>query len=245
MDHEGPYASVPRNRLLAALPQEDLARMLPKFRRIELTLHQVHFPAGGRITSVIFPETGWFSLLVVLKDGSAGEVGLIGREGMVGLPLLLGDDQSYPECLVQGSGTALSLNADVFRQELDRSPALGARVGRWTLAYTAQLAQTATCNSRHHIKQRLARWLLMTGDRAEGASFPMTHELLSKMLGVRRASITMAARSLKRAGFIRYERGWVEITDRPGLKAASCECYGTVRREFDRLLGADTGRGAT
>jgi CRP-like cAMP-binding protein len=242
MNHDDQGGPAPRNHLLKALPSEDFARLGLKWRSVELVTGQTAVAAGEILNSVIFPEKGWFSMLITLRDGGAGEVGLVGREGMIGLPILLGDDRSHPECLVQCAGTAISLGVEAFREELDRSPALRARVNHWAMAYINQLAQTAVCNNRHHVEQRLARWLLMGHDRAEGDSFPMTHEFLSRMLGVRRAGVTVAAGALQRAGFIRYERGWIEIVDRAGLSDAACECYNDMRREYDRLMGPGTGR---
>ena len=152
-------------------------------------------PAASR-SPFLFPETGWCSNLVSLEDGDFGEVGLIGREGLVGLPLVYGDDRSSAESMAQAPGTALRLDADAFRAALDESPALRALLLRFALAFQAQVAQTAACNGRHPVEQRLARWLLMAHDRAEGDTFPITHEFLSMMLGVRRAGVTVAAGAL-------------------------------------------------
>src|SRR3954447_21313600 len=139
--------------------------------------------------------------------------------------------------MVQTPGTALQMNAAAFRAELDRIPAFRTLLLRYALVHHGQVARTAACNGRHHIDQRLARWLLMAHDRARMDEFPMTHEFLSMMLGVRRAGITIAAGLLQKAGFIRYERGCIEVTDRPGLESVACECYRIVRRAQDRLLG--------
>jgi CRP-like cAMP-binding protein len=143
--------------------------------------------------------------------------------------------------MVQCPGTALRMDAAAFRGELGHTPALRTLLLRYALVHHGQVARTAACNGRHHTEQRLARWLLMAHDRAEGDAFPMTHEFLSMMLGVRRAGVTVAAGVLQRAGFIRYDRGRMKVTDRPGLEAASCECYGVVRRAYDRLLGPPPG----
>jgi CRP-like cAMP-binding protein len=164
-------------------------------------------------------------------------VGLIGREGMVGLPLLYGDDRGSTESVVQTPGTAWRLGADAFHAALDDTPALRALLLRYALAFQVQVTQTAACNARHPVEQRLARWLLMAHDRAESDTFLLTHEFLSQMLGVRRAGVTVAAGVLRRAGLIRYERGTIEVIDRPGLEAAACDCHAAVRREFVRLLG--------
>lgn len=208
---------------------------------MELPLRMTLHAAGEPIAAVYFPETGWVSMVAPLEDGDAAEVGLVGREGMVGLPVLLGADNYDIEALVQCSGTALRMDAAAFREELERAPAFRDLLLRYALVHHGQVARTAACNGRHHTEQRLARWLLMAHDRAEGDDFPMTHEFLGMMLGVRRAGVTVAAGVLQRAGFIRYERGRIEVTDLPGLHAAACKCYDVARRAYDRLLGPPPG----
>src|SRR3954467_7400222 len=180
-------------------------------------------------------------MLAYLEDGDAAEVGLGGREGFVGLPVLLGADHDDIEAMVQAPGTALRINAQVFREELERIPAFRTLLLRYALVHHGQVVRTAACNGRHHTDQRLARWLLMAHDRSQGDDFPMTHEFLSMMLGVRRAGITVAAGTLQKAGLIRYNRGRIEVTDRPGLESVSCDCYGIVRRASDRLFGMAVG----
>ena len=234
-------APAPRNRLLAALPPEDLERLRPRLQPVELPIRQTLQAPGEPVAAVHFPETGWASMLATLEDGDAAEVGVIGCEGMVGLPVLLGADQDDLEVMVQCPGAALRMEAGAFREELGRTPAFRDLLLRYALVHHGQVARTAACNGRHHTEQRLARWLLMAHDRAEGDAFPMTHEFLSMMLGVRRAGVTVAAGVLHRAGFIRYDRGRMEVTDRPGLESASCECYGVVRRAYERLLGPPPG----
>ena len=230
-----------RNRLLTALPADDLARLWPRLEAVELPLRKVLHPPGEPIEAVYFPETGWVSMLAYLESGDAAEVGLVGHEGMIGLPVLLGADSSDLEAMVQCPGTALRMDAQAFREELERIPVLRTLLLRYALVQHEQVARTAACNGRHHTDQRLARWLLMAHDRAKGDEFPMTHEFLSMMLGVRRAGVTVAAGTLQKAGFIRYERGCIEVTDRPGLESVACECYGMVRRASDRLFGVSEG----
>jgi len=229
-------APTPRNRLLAALPPEDLARLWPRLLPVELVFRSTLHAPEEPITAIYFPETGYVSRLAPMEDGDSAEVGLIGPEGMTGLPVLLGGDSDSFESMVQVPGTALRIDAAAFREALDNIPSLRAHLLRYALAHFEQVARTGACNGRHNSEQRLARWLLMAHARVEGDEFPMTHEFLSMMLGVRRAGITVAARTLQRAGLIRYERGRMEITDRPGLEAASCECYGIARRAYDNLL---------
>jgi len=237
-DHPAP---TPRNRLLAALPPEDLARLWPRLQPVELVFRSTLQAPEELITAVYFPETGCISRLAPMDDGDSAEVGLIGPDGMVGLAVLLGGDSESFETLVQVPGTALRMDAAAFREALEGIPSLRARLLRYALAHFEQVARTAACNGRHNSEQRLARWLLMAHDRVEGDEFPMTHEFMAMMLGVRRAGVTVAARTLQKAGLIRYERGRMEITDRPGLEATTCECYGIARRANDRLLGPSAG----
>jgi CRP-like cAMP-binding protein len=229
--------STPRNRLLAALPAEDLARLWPRLERVELGLRQIVQVPDEPITAVYFPESGWVSMMALLVDGNSAEVGIVGSEGMVGLPLLLGSDRSPTEAMVQAPGTFLRLGADVFGEERDRSAPLRTLLLRYALAFQVQVTQTAACNGHHALDQRLARWLLIAHDRAHGDEFPMTQEFLAMMLCVHRPGVTIAARLFQQAGLIRYGNGQITITDRAGLEAAACECHGVVAREFQRLLG--------
>jgi CRP-like cAMP-binding protein len=230
-----------RNRLLAALPSDDFARLWPRLEAVELPLRQVLHAPGKPIATVYFPETGWLSLLAYMEDGDAAEVGVIGREGFVGLPVLHGTDQEDVETMVQCPGTALRMDVQAFREALEHLPSLRSLLLRYAQVHHGQVVRTAACNGRHHIDQRLARWLLMAHDRAEGDDFPMTHEFLSMMLGVRRAGVTVSAGTLQKVGHIQYGRGRITITDRPGLESAACECYGVVRRAHDSLFGLAEG----
>ncbi|CAA9237910.1 MAG: cAMP-binding proteins - catabolite gene activator and regulatory subunit of cAMP-dependent protein kinases [uncultured Acetobacteraceae bacterium] len=227
-----------RNGLLAALPLADLARLRPKLHLVELPFNQTLYSMDDTLDTVLFPESGMVSLLATLDDGEQIEVGIAGREGLVGLPLVFGDDRSLVEARVQMEGTALRIGAAAFRDEMEQSDALRTLLLRYALAFHAQITLSAACNARHAIEQRLARWLLIAHDRIEANDFPMTHEFISMMLGVRRPGVTIAAGILQKAGLIHYARGRMAVTDRPGLEAASCECYHTARREFARLLGA-------
>ena len=213
-----------RNGLFASLPPGDLARLRPRLRPVELPFDETIYPADGAVGAVLFPEGGMVSLLATLEGGEQVEVGIAGREGLVGLPLVFGDDRSLVEARVQMEGTALR-----------------ALLHRYALAFQAQVTMTAACNARHAIEQRLSRWLLIAHDRAGADEFPITHEFLSMMLGVRRPGVSLAAGVLHKAGLIRYGRGRMEVTDRQGLEAASCECYHAARREFARLPGRHGG----
>ncbi|MFC7611072.1 Crp/Fnr family transcriptional regulator [Teichococcus aestuarii] len=189
------------------------------------------------IENVYFPESGWCSMLAYMEEGDAIEVGHIGFEGVIGLPVVLADESDDLEAMVQAPGDAFRLSAGALREAMDEDRDLRHLLLRYALVLHGQVARTGACNGRHGINERLARWLLMAHDRAEGDEFPMTHEFLSLMLGVRRAGVTVAARMLQKAQFIRYERGRMEVTDRPGLEGAGCECYGIQRRALERLFG--------
>ena len=225
------------NHLLASLSPDDAALLEPGMQQVVLKLDDVLHRPQERIEMVHFPLSGWLSMVARMEDGDSAEVGLVGREGLIGLALTAGDDRSTLEALIQAEGTAMRLDGRTFQDALDRSHSLRQLVGRYSQAFHAQVAQTAACNGRHQIEQRLARWLLMAHDRADDDHFPMTQEFLGTMLAVRRASITIAARLLQKAGLIDYAHGRITILDRAGLEAAACECHGVVKREFDRLLG--------
>ncbi|PHK93239.1 Crp/Fnr family transcriptional regulator [Pseudoroseomonas rhizosphaerae] len=206
---------------------------------IRRTLHAPDIP----IETVYFHETGWASMLAVLEDGSGAEVGLVGFEGMVGLPVILGGETDELEALVQAPGTAYSMGAEALSQAMEEDAVLRRLLLRFALAFHSQAARTGACNGRHNTEQRLARWLLMAHDRVEGDEFPMTHEFLAMMLGVRRAGVTVAAGALQKAQLVGYERGRVRILNRRGLEATACECYGVTRRAYERLLGGGGPRG--
>jgi CRP-like cAMP-binding protein len=226
-----------RNALLRALPPNVLAELAPAFHPVSLSLRDTLFAPDAVIQSVYFVEDGWVSLVATLDDGAQAEVGLVGREGMVGLPVVAGVETAFVEAMVQGRGTALRMDAGTFRRSLDEEPILLALMLRYFEAMNAQTAQTAACNGRHGLEQRLARWLLMAHDRSDGDDLEITQEFLALMLCVYRPSVSIIARSLQSAGLIEYVRGHVKIVDRPGLEAASCDCYMNVRRRFSRLLG--------
>jgi CRP-like cAMP-binding protein len=226
-----------RNQLLTCLSAGDFAYLAPHLRQVDLAVRSSIHGAGEAITEVFFPERGYASMLAALDEGDTAEVGMIGSEGMIGLPLVFGTDRSLVEAMVQGSGTAIRLAADIFQRALEERPAFRAVLLRYAMAFNVQVTMTAACNGRHLVEQRLARWLLMAHDRTVGDEFVMTHEFLSVMLGVRRAGVTVAAGALQRGGFIHYDKGRMRIVDRAGLEAAACACHAIVRREFDRLLG--------
>lgn len=241
MVHPTQHQPSVRNGLLAALPAEDWARLGPHLEVVELPFDQTIHAAGGPVDAVFFIETGMVSQIVTLDGGEQVEAGIAGPEGLVGLSLVYGNSHTITDARVQMEGIALRIEAAAFRAEMDRSTALRRLLLRYALAFAAQVTLTAACNARHAIENRLARWLLIAHDRAGSDEFPMTHEFISLMLGVRRPGVTIAAGILQKAGLIHYARGQMRIADRPGLEAASCECYHTVRHEFARLLGPGPG----
>ncbi|MCW2240968.1 Crp/Fnr family transcriptional regulator [Azospirillum canadense] len=229
--------SAVRNRLLAALPATDFGRLAAALTPVTLSLKQFLVEANEPIAAAYFIETAMVSYLAYLADGEALEVGLIGCEGMVGLPLVLGVDRAAVGAMVQMSGTALRISPAALRQACNDSEAIRTRLLRYMQALHAQVSQTAVCNGCHTLQERLARWLLMAHDRAKANQFPMTHEFMATMLGVRRSGVTVTAGALKQAGLISYTNGHMTILDRSGLEAAACECYGAVHRQYEQLLG--------
>jgi CRP-like cAMP-binding protein len=217
------------NSLLAALPRKSYLRLLPALTPVTLAFGDVLYEPGKAIREVYFPGECLVSLLTLVEGHRALEVGLVGREGMVGLPLALGFSVSPVRALVQGGGTALRMSAPRFRTEFGRSPPLQRELYRYVHAMMAQISQTAACNRFHVVEARLARWLLMTRDRVRVAEFRMTHEFLSHMLGVRRVGVTEAASALQRQKLIEYGRGHIRILDDRGLEAACCSCYAMNR----------------
>jgi CRP-like cAMP-binding protein len=226
------------NRLLGLLPPRDYERLRPHLQRIALAYRQSLYRAHKPIEFVYFIETGVGSLVNTMANGEAAEVGTIGNEGAVGLPLVLGDDRAPTSVYVQVPGVGLRMKAALLQKELARSASMRAVMLRYAHAFFNQVAQSAACNHFHSLQQRCCRWLLMTHDRMHSDEFLLTQEFLAMMLGVQRTGVSVAAGALQRAGLIRYKRGNVTIVDRGGLKRRSCECYGVSKAEFDRLLGA-------
>jgi CRP-like cAMP-binding protein len=220
------------NHLIESLPRTDRLRLRAVCEPVQLVLSDVLCEQGHATRHVYFPVDGFISLVTVI-DGRAGlEVGMIGREGMLGAQLILGVARAPLRALVQGPGAAWRVGATAFHRELARSTALQRHLNRYLYVLMAQLAGSATCLRFHLIDQRLARWLLMSHDRAHADSFHVTHEFLAYMLGVRRVGITMAAGTLQRNGLITYRRGELTVLDRHGLEAAACGCYAADREAY-------------
>lgn len=229
--------TVPRNRLLAALPRKDSLRFIASCDEVDLVLSEVLYEPGEPIHHVYFPTVGFVSLLTSNNNSARIEVALAGDEGMVGTPLVLGVGTASLQALVQGAGASLRMDATVFRRELGRSSALQQLLDRYLFVHMTQLAQTAACTRFHLVEARLARWLLMTQDRAHSRALHITHEFLAMMLGVRRVGVTRAATSLQKQGLIQYRRGDIDILDRAGLQAAACACYRIDVETYRRILG--------
>jgi CRP-like cAMP-binding protein len=229
-------SNVTKNRLLAALPQEDLDRLHSHLHRVSLSQRQVLHEPGAPINHIYFVEQGVASVLTNMANGATIEVGIIGSEGMVGISALLGAELSAQLVIVQIPRAALRMDAARCKAAFDQSAAVRALALRFTDALLNLSAQTAACNRLHSIEQRCAPWLLMASDRIGSATMPMTHEFLSSMLGVRRAGVSTTAAELQRSGMIRYHHGQVTIIDHEGLVGAACECYEFDHNRLDQLL---------
>jgi CRP-like cAMP-binding protein len=226
----------PRNRLLAALPAAELARLAPHLEAVPLPLGAVIYESGGAQDHVYFPGSGIVSLLYVMSDGAAAEIAVVGREGMVGIALFMGGETTPSRAVVQSAGRGHRLEAGAIKAEFARGGELQRLLLRYTQALITQMTQTAVCNRHHLLEQQLCRWLLLSLDRLPSSDLVMTQQLIANMLGVRREGVTEAAGKLQAEGLIRYSRGRIKVLDRKQLEARVCECYGVVKKEYDRLL---------
>ncbi len=232
-----PTSGRPKNRLLAALPDEDFRRLLPDLTTIPIRTKQVLHKQGEPIRQVYFPNGGVCSITTVLSDGTTVEAATVGDEGMLGVEAFLSHDAVAPgETVVQVPDTdAVMMSVETLRREIAEHAALHDLLGRYTQIVIAQMMQTTACNALHQVPQRCARWLLMTHDRMHGENFNLSHEFLAVMLGVQRPTVSVVAATLQEAGLIGYTHGQVTVRNRPGLEAASCECYPIIRAHFNRL----------
>lgn len=221
------------NRLLAALPKKEYQKLLPELEEVKLVFGDILFEPGDLIRHVYFPNNSIISLLSTVEDREILEVGIVGNEGMAGLPVFMGVKRSRNRALVQGAGTAMRMRAAALREKIGQDGTLHDLLLRYTHSLLTQISQSAACNRFHWVNARLARWLLMTHDRVEGDEFRLTQEFLSHMLGVRREQVTLAAGALQKRKYIIYNRGHIKILKRAGLETISCKCYKLVKDEYD------------
>jgi CRP-like cAMP-binding protein len=223
------------NRLLDALPHAEYERLAPHLESVSLSLSQILFRPEEEPAYAYFPTTSIVSLLTDLEDGGGMEVGLVGHEGMVGISIILGGNETKL-ATVQEKGSALKLKAETLREEFRRGGQLQNGLLRYTHALMTQISQSVVCNARHPLAGRLARWLLMYHDRLGRDEFSLTHEFMANMLGVRRSGVSEVANELQRMGFISYQHGHVRLLDRKGLEEFACECYPVVKEKYDDFL---------
>jgi CRP-like cAMP-binding protein len=225
------------NKLLAALPAEEYRRLFPHLKTVSLEFKQTLQKADEDVRTIYFPGSGMCSVVSVMHDGRMVEVATVGNEGMVGITAFFGDERPFGGAMVQVPEVkAQIMSAAVFRREVERRGPFRDIIGRYCQAFLAMIMQSSACNSLHAVEQRCARWLLMTHDRVGQNEFALTQEFLAVMLGVRRPSVTIVARTLQKAGLIDYGHRRIVILNRKALEAASCECYGVVKAHFDRLV---------
>jgi CRP-like cAMP-binding protein len=224
------------NRLLGELPKKEYQHLLTKLQETDLRFGLALYEPNDTIRDIYFPTSGIVSLLATAGQGDNLEVGLVGREGMLGLPVFLGVNTSRNRAVVQGAGTALRMKATDFRKEFNGGSALPRLLQRYAHSLMTQIAQSAVCNRFHPINSRLARWLLMTRDRMEMDKFPLTQEFLSNMLGVRREGVSKAAAVLQRQKLIEYNRGILTILKPLKLEAVACNCYTITKEEYGDFL---------
>jgi CRP-like cAMP-binding protein len=229
-----------QNRILAALPSADLERLRPHLTPLTLELKHVFWEPNREIPHLYFPIDMVGSVLA-LTDSGMVEVGTVGNEGLIGLPVYLGARSSPGRALAQVPGRAERMEVADFQREIGRGGALRDVLQRYTLGFMTQVSQTTACNRTHSAEQRLARWLLLVHDRVQRDQFPLTQEFMAQMLGVRRATVSETAGALQQAGLIAYRRGMLTLRKRAGLEEVACECYRVVRQEFERLLGVSMG----
>ena len=233
-----PNTNKPINRLLAALPKEDYQRLLPHLEPVELPQHKVLYNAGEHYQYAYFPSHSVVSTVAIMENGSTTEIGVIGNEGMVGIPIILDTSYTNSTAIVQVGNGGYRLAAERLKSELNRHGALKTLMMRYVQARIIQLGQTAACNRYHNTEQRFARWLLTVRDNIQRNEFQLTHEFISQMLGVRRTGVTEVASKFQKANIIHYKRGFIRITSEEKLEACTCECYRLIAREFSRLLEA-------
>lgn len=227
----------PINRLLAALPPEEYQRLCPHLQPVELRQHKILYHAGQHYEYAYFPCHSIVSTVAIMENGSTTEIGVIGNEGMVGLPIILDTSYTNSTAIVQVGNGGHRIAAEQLQEELNHQGALKRLLMRYVQARIIQLGQTAACNRYHNVEQRFARWLLTVRDSIQKDEFQLTQEFISQMLGVRRTGVTEVASKFQKAGIIQYKRGLIRIISQEKLEVATCECYRLIAKEFSRLLG--------
>ncbi|WP_417354610.1 Crp/Fnr family transcriptional regulator [Gallaecimonas pentaromativorans] len=225
-----------KNRLLAALPAPEFARLAPYLEEVNLSLGAVLYESGSELRHLYFPSDSIVSLLYVTLDGASTEMSVVGNEGVLGVALFMGGETMPNRAVVQSAGTAYRLPGQILKEAFHANGQLQSLLLRYTQALLTQMSQTAVCNRHHSLDQQLCRWLLLSRDRLPCDELFMTQELIANMLGVRREGVTTAAHKLQEAGLIQYSRGHITLLDRAGLEARTCECYAVVKQEYERLL---------
>jgi CRP-like cAMP-binding protein len=225
------------NDLLAALPAKVYERLMPHLVRLSFKIGDVMYEPGERLKQVYFPTTCMVSLTYTMSNGASAEMAVVGPEGMVGFAVFMGGGSTPNRAILQTSGDALRMHAGVLKEEFGRGNALQQILLRYAQALITQMSQTAVCNRHHSLEQQMCRWLLLSQDRLRSPELAMTHELIASMLGVRRETVSHAAKRLQAVGLIRYEHGHITILKRRGLETMVCECYRVIKDEYERLLG--------
>ncbi|MFL9899069.1 Crp/Fnr family transcriptional regulator [Paraburkholderia fungorum] len=224
------------NHLLSVLPDAEWARLAAHLVPVNMPLGQVVYESDANVENVYFPRTAVVSMLHLMHDGTPAEIAIVGNEGLVGIALFMGGETMPNRAIVQSAGQAYRLDARILKEEFDRAGPVQRLLLRYTQALITQMAQTVVCNQHHSMDQQMCRWLLLSVDRLPLDEQKMTVELIANMLGIPRAGMTEVAMKLQDAGLVRCSGNHVEVLDRPGLEKRACECYGVVKREFDRLL---------
>jgi len=224
-----------KNNILASLSRAEIGRLSPHLSFLDLPVNQTLQEPNEEVTHAYFLESGLASVVVEMADGNTVETGITGKEGLVGFSILLGTTSMPTRTFIQIPATGYKIKAKRLKEEFENSGTLRKRTNSYIQGHLMQTGQTAACNRLHDIAERLARWLLMCHDRMESDNFSITHEFLGHMLGTPRSTVTLAAGILHKAGLVEYSRGKINVRHRQGLEKAACECYGTIRKEFDRL----------
>jgi CRP-like cAMP-binding protein len=225
-----------QNHVLASLPAEDYARLLPDLELVPMPSGWAAYESGGQMSYVYFPTTSVVSLLQIMEDGATSEFAITGNEGLVGVPLFMGGSKSLSHAVVHSTGFSYRMRASVLKRELEEHNQLQLMALRYAHSLITQMAQTAVCNRHHQLEQQLCRWLLLSLDRISGNEIKMTQEQIANMLGVRREGVSIAAGKLQADELILCRRGYIEILNRPEMENRVCECYGVMKKEYDRLL---------